>query len=218
MACELLARMAMLALDGPARAWEPKPLRLRLFTTAGRIVRGRRRLRRDLAMGHPDHHRDHPPAEPGTWLTSRNRPGHQESRPAGPWNPASPARQPGHSPRPGAENNNRLPAQPDRSRSRNIKVNDIKYLPVRITQANRSDMAMRQRGILHGADQSADHHLQRLVSLVSRSHSAARWIAAREAEEIQAPALRARPGQQPITILQRPLLLPKWPATGQLAA
>jgi hypothetical protein len=60
-------------------------------------------------------------------------------------------------------------------------------LPVRITQANRSDMAMRQRGILHGADQSADHHLQRLVSLVPRSHSAARWIAAGEAEEIQAP-------------------------------
>src|SRR5882757_11257521 len=38
MASELLAWMAMLALDGPARAWEPKRLRLRLFTAAGRIV------------------------------------------------------------------------------------------------------------------------------------------------------------------------------------
>ena len=28
----------MLALDGPARAWEPKRLRLRLFTAAGRLV------------------------------------------------------------------------------------------------------------------------------------------------------------------------------------
>jgi hypothetical protein len=49
MACELLAWMAMLALDGPARAWEPRRLRLRLFTTAGRIVRGGRRLQLRLA-------------------------------------------------------------------------------------------------------------------------------------------------------------------------
>lgn len=34
MASELTAWMAMLALDGPARAWEPKRLRLRLFTAA----------------------------------------------------------------------------------------------------------------------------------------------------------------------------------------
>ena len=33
MACELTAWMAMLALDGPARAWEPKRLRLRLAAT-----------------------------------------------------------------------------------------------------------------------------------------------------------------------------------------
>jgi len=33
MATELLAWMQMLALDGPARAWEPKRLRLRLLTT-----------------------------------------------------------------------------------------------------------------------------------------------------------------------------------------
>src|SRR5439155_26412219 len=38
MASELLAWMQMLALDGPARAWEPKRLRLRLFSTAGRLV------------------------------------------------------------------------------------------------------------------------------------------------------------------------------------
>ncbi len=35
MACELTVWMQMLALDGPARAWEPKRLRLRLFTTTG---------------------------------------------------------------------------------------------------------------------------------------------------------------------------------------
>jgi hypothetical protein len=45
MASELLAWMAMLALDGQARRWEPKRLRLRLFTAAGRLVRGGRRLR-----------------------------------------------------------------------------------------------------------------------------------------------------------------------------
>jgi hypothetical protein len=53
MASELLAWMAMLALDGPARAWEPKRLRLRLFTAAGRLVRGGRRLRLRLAATWP---------------------------------------------------------------------------------------------------------------------------------------------------------------------
>jgi hypothetical protein len=53
MACELLAWMAMLALDGPARAWEPKRLRLRLFTAAGRLARGGRRLRLRLAATWP---------------------------------------------------------------------------------------------------------------------------------------------------------------------
>jgi hypothetical protein len=53
MACELLAWMAMLALDGPARAWEPKRLRQRLFSAAGRIVRGGRPLRLRLAASWP---------------------------------------------------------------------------------------------------------------------------------------------------------------------
>jgi Transposase DDE domain group 1 len=53
MACELTAWMQMLALDGPARAWEPKRLRLRLFAAAGRIVRSGRRLRLRLAATWP---------------------------------------------------------------------------------------------------------------------------------------------------------------------
>jgi len=53
MACELTAWMQMLALDGPARAWEPKRLRLRLFSTAGRLVRGGRRLRLRIAATWP---------------------------------------------------------------------------------------------------------------------------------------------------------------------
>ena len=53
MACELLAWTQMLALDGPARAWEPKRLRLRLFSVAGRLVRGGRRLRLRLAATWP---------------------------------------------------------------------------------------------------------------------------------------------------------------------
>jgi hypothetical protein len=40
MACELTAWMQMLALDGPARAWESKWLRLRVFSAAGRLARG----------------------------------------------------------------------------------------------------------------------------------------------------------------------------------
>jgi hypothetical protein len=53
MASELLAWTAMLALDGPARAWEPKRLRLRLFSAAGRLVRGGRRLRLRIASTWP---------------------------------------------------------------------------------------------------------------------------------------------------------------------
>jgi hypothetical protein len=53
MASELLAWMQLLALDGPARAWEPKRLRLRLFSAAGRLVRGGRRLRLRIAATWP---------------------------------------------------------------------------------------------------------------------------------------------------------------------
>jgi Transposase DDE domain group 1 len=53
MASELLAWMQMLALDGPARAWEPKRLRLRLSPAAGRLARGSRRLRLRLAATWP---------------------------------------------------------------------------------------------------------------------------------------------------------------------
>jgi hypothetical protein len=53
MACDLLAWMQMLALHGPARRWEPKRLRLRLFSAAGRLVRGGRRLRLRIAATWP---------------------------------------------------------------------------------------------------------------------------------------------------------------------
>ena len=53
LACELLAWMAMLALPGQARRWEPKRLPLRMFSAAGRIVRGGRRLRLRLAAAWP---------------------------------------------------------------------------------------------------------------------------------------------------------------------
>ena len=53
MASELLAWTAMLALSGPARRWEPRRLRLRIFACAGRIVRGSRRLRLRLAARWP---------------------------------------------------------------------------------------------------------------------------------------------------------------------
>jgi len=53
LACDLLAWMQTLALTGTARRWEPKRLRLRLFSCAGRIVRGGRRLRLRLAASWP---------------------------------------------------------------------------------------------------------------------------------------------------------------------
>ena len=53
LASELLAWMQMLAFAGPARRWEPKRLRLRIFAVAGRLVRGGRRLRLRLAARWP---------------------------------------------------------------------------------------------------------------------------------------------------------------------
>jgi hypothetical protein len=53
LANELLAWMQMLAFTGPARRWEPKRVRLRIFTCAGRLVRGGRRLRLRLAGNWP---------------------------------------------------------------------------------------------------------------------------------------------------------------------
>ena len=53
MACELLAWMQMLALEGKARRWETKQLRLRLFSAAGRLIRGARRLRLRIAATWP---------------------------------------------------------------------------------------------------------------------------------------------------------------------
>jgi hypothetical protein len=54
MATELLAWAQMLALhDSPARRWEPKRLRLRLFSAAGRLVTTGRRRRLRIAANWP---------------------------------------------------------------------------------------------------------------------------------------------------------------------
>ena len=53
LACELLAWTQMLALAGEVRRWEPKRLRLRVFSVAARLVRGGRRLRLRLAERWP---------------------------------------------------------------------------------------------------------------------------------------------------------------------
>jgi hypothetical protein len=53
LACDLLAWTAMLALDGPARRWEPKRLRLRLFSAAGRLARSGRRQRLKISARSP---------------------------------------------------------------------------------------------------------------------------------------------------------------------
>ena len=125
LACELLAWTQMLALTGTARRWEPKRLRLRLFSVAGRLVRGGRRLRlrlaAALALGPPDHRRSRPPASPPLRLTSRNHPCDTgRSNPRGPWNPAHPARQPGSQPRPAPQNHH----QPNSSGQRDGQAKD----------------------------------------------------------------------------------------------
>jgi len=53
LACELLAWIQLLALAGEGRRWEPKRLRLCLFSAAGRLAPGGRRLRLRLAARWP---------------------------------------------------------------------------------------------------------------------------------------------------------------------
>ncbi|GAA0266260.1 hypothetical protein GCM10009527_073180 [Actinomadura nitritigenes] len=54
LATDLTAWTQMLAFaDHPARCWEPKRLRLRVFSTAARLARGGRRLRLRLARHWP---------------------------------------------------------------------------------------------------------------------------------------------------------------------
>jgi len=53
LACELLAWTQLITLTGAARRWEPKRLRLRIFSVAGRLASSGRRLRLRLAERWP---------------------------------------------------------------------------------------------------------------------------------------------------------------------
>ena len=53
LACGLLAWTRLLVLAGEVRRWEPKRLRLRPFSAAGRLARGGRRLRLHRAQRWP---------------------------------------------------------------------------------------------------------------------------------------------------------------------
>jgi DDE family transposase len=80
MACELTAWIQMLGLQGPARAWEPKRLRLRLFSAAGRLARGSRRLRLRIAATWPSPPADQPQPPLGS---GKDKPRARETRPPG---------------------------------------------------------------------------------------------------------------------------------------
>lgn len=99
LAGQLTAWTQMLAFEHhPARRWEPKRLRLRVFSAAARLVKGGRRLhlrlaRRwhwaDLIAGAITRLQALP--APRQHQPSRQR---QEGDDPGPWNPAHPTRQP----------------------------------------------------------------------------------------------------------------------------
>ena len=72
LACELLAWTQMLALTGPARRWEPRKLRLRVFSAAGRIVRDAAGASGSAST----------PAGPGPARSPPASPGSRPSRPA----------------------------------------------------------------------------------------------------------------------------------------
>jgi DDE family transposase len=106
MACELLAWMQMLALTGKAsRRRRPPPAAA---------------YHRDLALGYPDHRCDQPSPRPRARLTSRNPSLRLKGNHQGLWNPAHPARQPGHQSRPCTENSG--PPRPQASQPRSRKI------------------------------------------------------------------------------------------------
>ena len=126
MACELIAWAQMLALDGPGRRWEPRRLRLRLFSAAGRIVRGGRRLR--IAVTWPwatqitaaiTQLQALAPADQRQPLLRPER-----KNPTACGTPAHPARQPGHQPRPDAEKTRPATALSQQPRSRKMQAGD----------------------------------------------------------------------------------------------
>lgn len=82
MASELLAWMAMLALDGPARRWEPDGSGSACSPSQARPRRPPPAAppRRTMALEPAHHHRDQPPPEPSPRLTSRTRPDDQEGQ------------------------------------------------------------------------------------------------------------------------------------------
>ena len=92
LACELLAWTQMLAYpEHPARRWEPKRLRLRLLSVAGRLARHTRRLVLHLAAGHrwtdlllTGRRRDHP-STPTRLTPAPVRPPPPQEPVAGPW-------------------------------------------------------------------------------------------------------------------------------------
>jgi Transposase DDE domain group 1 len=105
MACELTAWMQMFARDG-ARRWEPKRLRLRLFSVAGRLARGGHRLRLRIAATLPGPATSPPPSpacRPSRLPDQRSAAYTPERTTQGPVEPRPPARQPSNRAPPDAE-------------------------------------------------------------------------------------------------------------------
>ena len=126
LASELLAWTQLFALAGQARRWEPKRLRLRLFSVAGRLARGGRRLRLRLAQRWPGPARSLPrspackPSRPADQPEPPLR--HGRSHQPGPVEPRQPARQPGSQPWPAPENHTSRTAQASKTRRRKIEA------------------------------------------------------------------------------------------------
>lgn len=90
-ALDLLAWMPMLALTGKARLWEPRRLRLRLFSTAAQLITtGRRHILRLAQLSRPcEHHHPAGAVEPGAHPTRQPGPHAAHHQPDKPKRPAS---------------------------------------------------------------------------------------------------------------------------------
>ena len=128
-ACDLLAWLRLLALDGDLAKAEPKTLRYKILHTAGRIVKGQRRRHLKIAASWPwardIAERVHPDPGPAAAMTRPPRPRYPErNRQAGRGTGAHPTRQPGGTPRRTPKTEDQELTRPGRQASDVTPVND----------------------------------------------------------------------------------------------
>jgi len=126
LASELTAWTQLLALDGPARRWNPNDCACACSPPPdvwSKAADAFSYALQPMEIGRPDHHRDHPPAQPARTVTTPNRPNQNGRRPPRDRGTPPPARQLGHHHGHLPKNKGRPGRQAAQPTSRKIEVN-----------------------------------------------------------------------------------------------